>query len=419
MTLVARYGALSDIGLHRKTNEDTFVARPPLFAVCDGMGGAQAGEVASGLAAETLAAAVADGRPLLEAAETANAAVHTRASASDAHAGMGTTLTACLLEGDTGHFVHIGDSRAYLLRDGILQQVSDDHSLVGEMVRDGRLTEAEAAVHPHRSILSRALGTEPTARIDEFAVDLRAGDAVLLCSDGLSGPVPADAIRAALAKRDPQAAAERLIKEARRHGGPDNITAVVIRLVSPDDTVSEEPAASEDDETTEVTAELPALGDPADGAGADAAVAYAAAGGDAADALAAARRSDASDALFGTAVVPPAPPSAAPAADAHRRRRSHRRLGIIAGLLAGVAILGAAGVVVLSTVYFIGVDDGRLAIYSGLPAQVGPVRLHAVYRRSVRTYDSLTPAERRIVDAQALHGRAEAMDVSRQLEMWP
>ena len=161
MTLVARHGALTDIGLHRKTNEDTLVVQPPLYAVCDGMGGANAGEVASGLAAETLAAEVAGGTPLHAAAEAANAAVFRRAHDNLEQTGMGTTLTAFVLEGDTARFAHIGDSRAYLLRDGELRQVSDDHSLVGEMVRDGRLTEAEAAVHPHRSILSRALGTEP------------------------------------------------------------------------------------------------------------------------------------------------------------------------------------------------------------------------------------------------------------------
>ena len=161
--------------------------------------------------------------------------------------GMGTTLTAFVLEGGTARFAHIGDSRAYLLRDGELRQVSDDHSLVGEMVRDGRLTEEEAAVHPHRSILSRALGTEPQARIDEFTEDLLPGDVLLLCSDGLSGPVPADAMRVALTRSDPQAAAERLILEARRAGGPDNITAVVVRLV-------EGPHGAEDDETTLVQA---------------------------------------------------------------------------------------------------------------------------------------------------------------------
>ena len=311
MTLVARHGALSDIGLHRKTNEDTFVVRPPLYAVCDGMGGANAGEVASGLAAETLAAEVAKGTPLHAAAEAANAAVFRRAHDNLEQTGMGTTLTAFVLEGDTARFAHIGDSRAYLLRDGELRQVSDDHSLVGEMVRDGRLTEAEAAVHPHRSILSRALGTEPQARIDEFTEDLLPGDVLLLCSDGLSGPVPADAIRVALTRSDPQAAAERLILEARRSGGPDNITAVVVRL-------DEGPHGAAEDETTLVrradpeddvaTGELPFVV-----AGAEPAEPQ----GDAADALAAeaaALRADEPDAPSGPSPTsPPAPPAAAAA----------------------------------------------------------------------------------------------------------
>ena len=244
MPLVTRHGALSDIGLHRKTNEDSYVAAPPLFAVCDGMGGAQAGEVASSLAAETLAAGVTAGVPLLVAAEQANAAVFARAGADVAHAGMGTTLTAVIVEGDLGHFVHIGDSRAYLLRDGGLQQLSDDHSLVGEMIRDGRLTEEEAAVHPHRSILSRALGTEPVVRIDEFEVDLLGGDVLLLCSDGLCGVVPVPVLARHLGRSDPQEAATRLIDEARKAGGPDNITAVVVRLETP------EPGPPGEDEIT-------------------------------------------------------------------------------------------------------------------------------------------------------------------------
>ncbi len=230
MTLVARHSALSDIGLRRKTNEDTFVAAPPLFAVCDGMGGAQAGEVASRLAAEALTAGVANGSTLLVAADQANAVVFARAGEDEGHTGMGTTLTAALLEEDTGHFVHIGDSRAYLLRDGELTQVSEDHSLVAEMVRDGRLTEEEAAAHPHRSVLSRALGTDESVDLDEFAVDLRPGDVLLLCSDGLSGPVTDRAIAEALGLEDPDEAVATLIAEARRHGGPDNITAIVLRF---------------------------------------------------------------------------------------------------------------------------------------------------------------------------------------------
>jgi protein phosphatase len=404
VTLVARHGALTDIGLHRKTNEDTFVVQPPLYAVCDGMGGASAGEVASGLAAETLAAEVAAGTPLHAAAEAANAAVFRRAHDNREQTGMGTTLTAFVLEGSTARFAHIGDSRAYLLRDGELRQVSDDHSLVGEMMRDGRLTEAEAAVHPHRSILSRALGTEPQARIDEFTEDLLPGDVLLLCSDGLSGPVPADAIRVALTRSDPQAAAERLILEARRAGGPDNITAVVVRLVE---------GGAEDDETTLVqavdpeadvtTGELPFVvaapggGEPA---------------GDAADALAAEAEALRAEEAGSTVAAEVA------AAAARRRRRSVRRLGIVAAALGLLTAALAAGAFFLSTVFFIGVDDGTLTIYSGVPARIGPVPLHAVYRRSHVAYESLSPSARTLVDEQQLRDRQDALDLGGLLGMW-
>ena len=380
MSLVARPGALTDIGLHRKTNEDTFVVAPPLFAVCDGMGGAQAGEVASGLAAETLAAAVADGRLLRAAAEQANAAVFQRANDDIEHAGMGTTLTAVVLADDSGLFVHIGDSRAYLLRGGALEQLSDDHSLVGEMVRDGRLSEEEAASHPHRSILSRALGTEPLARIDEFEVDLRAGDVLLLCSDGLSGAVPAEAISKALGRADPDDAAAKLIAEARKHGGPDNITAVVLRL--------DEPRAADEEVT---------LAAPAD---------------------------EAATVVLAAPVAPPAPPDPesaadAPPAPAAPSRGSRPRLGRLAVVLALLVVVAFAGVLTVSTVFYVGVDDGRLAIYSGLPAALGPLQLHAVYRRSSLPYESLGPAGRRLVDEQGLHTRSSAMALAETLGMWP
>ena len=143
--------------------------------------------------------------------------------------GMGTTLTAFELDGAVARFVHIGDSRAYLLRSGRLELLSDDHSLVGEMVREGKLTWEQAAVHPHRSVLSRVLGTEPSVKIDEFSAELRAGDVLLLCSDGLSGMVAEDEIRDALGERDPDVAARRLIEAAKAGGGHDNITAVVVQ----------------------------------------------------------------------------------------------------------------------------------------------------------------------------------------------
>ena len=470
MTLVARPGALSDIGLHRKTNEDAFVVAPPLFAVCDGMGGAQAGEVASGLAAETLAAAVAAGEPLLAAAEAANAAVFARASGDIAHSGMGTTLTAVVLEGATGRFVHIGDSRAYLLREGELRQLSDDHSLVGEMVREGRLTEEEAATHPHRSILSRALGTEPAVGIDEFQVDLRGGDVLLLCSDGLSGVVAPPALAKALGRSDPEEAARRLIAEARKQGGPDNITAVVVRLETPD------PDAADDEGVTlvvpadeEVTLDVPvdeaptavlpvplvpAPGAdplPAPGAGTPVPAGAAPDGGGAGDPPAAddgraaatpAREEEGAAGLEPadpaeeavTAVLPGAAGSAAgdgadeqapphpvpelPDMAPPETPRGRRGLGCVAAVvLAILVLLGVGGAVTLSSAYFVGVDEGRLTLYSGLPASVGPLSLHAVYRRSSVEYGSLSPEQRRLVDAHGVRGRADALALATALGM--
>jgi PPM family protein phosphatase len=453
--LVVRHGALTDIGLHRKTNEDSFVVAPPLYAVCDGMGGAQAGEVASSLAAQTLAAGVAAGRPLLQSAEEANAAVFARAGEDSAHTGMGTTLTAVRVEGAVGHFVHIGDSRAYLLRRDELQQLSDDHSLVGEMIRDGRLTEEEAAVHPHRSILSRALGTEPQVRIDEFEVDLLGGDVLLLCSDGLCGVVAAPLLAKYMGRSDPQEAAERLIAEARKAGGPDNITAVVLRLETPDpDAVEPEddvtlavppdeavtrrgpapvppPAAAVPVEPGGDPASPPDAGDVAPGGLAEAvtaelplvtptagiaAVTAALAAEDGGEAAGSPARDGSEETTGDGDAVPPEPDEQEVPAPAGGRRR-RRFLRWFAALLVVLVIAGSAGAVTLSTVYYVGVDDGRLAVYSGLPATVGPLNLHAVYRRSSVDYSALSPAQRRLVDEQALRGRSDALALAATLGM--
>ena len=431
MTLVARIGALSDIGLHRKTNEDSFVTAAPLFAVCDGMGGALAGEVASALAAETLAAGVARGDSLLGSAEAANAAVFAKAANDSGHQGMGTTLTALRLEGEIGHFVHIGDSRGYLLRAGELRQVTDDHSLVGEMMREGRLTAEEAAVHPHRSVLSRALGTEAQVRIDEFEIDLEDGDVLLLCSDGLSGPVPAADIRRALGRADPQDAAGRLIAEARKHGGPDNITAVVLRLE--DAPAAGEAATAILDASAAQTAVLPAVeaatavlpatgvGNEADGAlprppvesDADGASLPPVAGD------ASAETHDAGAVAAEAAGVAPLDTSAPHDAPVPEGKRRSRRLGLVVVILSLVLLVGAAGAFTTSAVFFVGVAGGRLVVYSGVPVRIGDHRLNPVYRKSTRAYDALSPQQRALVDAQTIHDRDGVMALAASLGMWP
>jgi serine/threonine protein phosphatase PrpC len=224
VTLVARHAALTDIGLHRSTNEDAFIAEPPLFAVADGMGGARAGEVASHLALETLVETLAAGAVLHDAALAANERVYQLSRADRAHAGMGTTLTVVVLRDDRLEFAHVGDSRLYLWRDATLEQVTDDHSLVGEMLREGHLTREAALSHPQRSILSRALGTEPHVEVDEGALELLAGDAVLLCSDGLYSMVPETARARGQERRRPRQhhgrrAALRRSRRRRARGG--------------------------------------------------------------------------------------------------------------------------------------------------------------------------------------------------------
>jgi protein phosphatase len=419
VTLVAEYSALSDIGLHRRTNEDAVVVTPPLFAVCDGMGGALAGEVASGLAAETLAAGVAGGLPLLAAAEEANAAVFARARADSAHAGMGTTLTAVLLEADTAHFVHVGDSRAYLVRGGELMQVTDDHSMVAEMVRGGRLTEEEAAVHPHRSVLSRALGTEAKVRLDEFAVDLLEGDVLLLCSDGLSGPVPAAGILDALTIRDVDAAAAKLIGEARRLGGPDNITALVLRFEAATARVAD--TGVSDPEVTEAgVPDLEAADAGVSGLEAADVETRSAQTGSSMDDVLPGGEDDVPGAEAPAALGSEAEEAeslAAPPVVAARPRR--RRLLVLAGVLAILCLAGLVGSVIISTVFFVSVDEGRLAVFSGLPVEIGPVPLHVTYRSSARLYSSLSERERAIVDARSLRSRDGATEVGRDLGMWP
>ena len=190
---IGDYAGLTDTGRKRRRNEDAYVVAPPLFGVADGMGGAQAGELASGLAAAAMREANANGsgeQRISDLIQEANRRVHDRASTDASASGMGTTMTVALVERD-GRVVfgHVGDSRAYVLRDNRLDQLTDDHSLVAELVRRGELSPAEAEVHPQRSVITRALGTDPDVDIDTFAVSPQPGDVFLICSDGLSSYV--------------------------------------------------------------------------------------------------------------------------------------------------------------------------------------------------------------------------------------
>jgi len=235
---VGRSAALSDTGRKRRQNEDAFVCEPPLFAIADGMGGAQAGEVASRLAAavfEEGAAAVQGEDGVATVVRAANARIFERAVHDPAVAGMGTTATVAVVDeaAATVTLAHVGDSRAYLYRLGSLEQLTTDHSLVGELVRSGRLTEDEAAVHPHRSVITRALGTDADVEVDTLTLDVAPGDLLLLCSDGLSAMMRDDGIVRVLETTGgaPREAAEALVQAANAAGGEDNVTVVLFELV--------------------------------------------------------------------------------------------------------------------------------------------------------------------------------------------
>ena len=254
---LGRAAGQTDTGRRRRQNEDAFVCEPPLFAVADGMGGAQAGELASRLAA----AAIEEGALAIQGEEsvagivrTANARIFEHSVRDPTAAGMGTTATVAFVdeEAETAAIAHVGDSRAYRYRDGALEQLTTDHSLVGELVRTGRLTEAEAAVHPHRSVITRALGTEADVEVDTRTIDLRAGDLVLICSDGLSAMVRDEEIVRLLEQTgaDPHAAAEALVAAANRAGGEDNVTVVLFELVEGEPVARPAPPESDGRETT-------------------------------------------------------------------------------------------------------------------------------------------------------------------------
>jgi len=223
-------GVATDIGKVRDGNEDSFLVEPPLYAVADGMGGHRGGEVASQLALETVETLARSGKDTLaEQVRAANRAVYETAQRDRAVTGMGTTLTAARIVDGAAHLAHVGDSRAYLQRGGSLRRLTHDHTLVNRMVEAGEITSDEAAVHPHRNVLTRALGTEPDVKVDVEEVVLMDGDRLLLCSDGLFGMVNEDQIQAILeAEPDPQKTADRLVRAANRAGGVDNITVVIV-----------------------------------------------------------------------------------------------------------------------------------------------------------------------------------------------
>ena len=245
---VGSYARASDTGRKRRHNEDSFVVQPPLFAVADGMGGAQAGEVASKLAAaaleETDPGSLSGPDKLVSLIREANRRVYERASSDPSTSGMGTTMTVALVEGQHVTIGHVGDSRAYLVREGTLEQLTEDHSLVNELLKSGKLSREEAEVHPQRSVITRAVGTDPDVDVDAFVVDASIGDIFLLCSDGLTDMVADDDIRDTVERHrdDLDRATKSLVSAANRGGGEDNITVVAFQIAAEGDETARMPA---------------------------------------------------------------------------------------------------------------------------------------------------------------------------------
>ncbi|MET0939249.1 MAG: Stp1/IreP family PP2C-type Ser/Thr phosphatase [Gaiellaceae bacterium] len=365
---VVRTASLTNPGRRRRQNEDAFVCEPPLFAIADGMGGAQAGELASRLAAAVVGRADADGRTGRELVvgliEDANRSVYERATGDESVSGMGTTMTVALVEDSHVWIGHVGDSRAYLLRDGALEQLTDDHSLVAELVRSGRLTPDEAGSHPHRSVITRALGTDAEVAVDVIAVPTKPGDVFVLCSDGLSSMVGDDAIRDVLEERgdDLGEAARVLVDAANAAGGEDNITVVLFEATG---------SAEALDETGEIT------GLPLE-----------------------------EETLHGV----PSPYAASPDMAAPAQRRMRVGPALIATGLA-VLVLGAASVFGLSRAHFVGVEEnGAVAVYQGLPWDLGfGLRLYRIVYQSPLLAAHLSEDERRELFDHDLKSRTAAI----------
>ncbi len=332
MLRVAEQYAVSDTGRQRRANEDSLLARAPLFVVADGMGGAQAGEVASRLAVESFKPGLdSDTHPelaLAEIARTANLRIHERSHTNAEQAGMGTTLTAIYVGEEEVSIAHVGDSRAYCLRDGELVRLTEDHSLVDELMRQGRLTPEEAVEHPQRSVITRALGPESSVEVDTRSFRARAGDVYLVCSDGLTTMLSEERILEILAGASSlRDAGEALIAAANDAGGRDNITVVLIRL---EDALAAGAAVQEQSTMTGV----PAVQKPVEH-----------------------RR-------------PRRPTRHEASARAGRgpRGRRLRHAGGLAIALAVLAVLVAGGYLAIQSVYFIGTNKrGLVTLFRGLP----------------------------------------------------
>lgn len=348
--LIREAGACSDVGRLRQSNEDALLLSDPVFAVADGMGGARAGEVASAMAVAALHGFAGGEQDLARAIEDVNLRIHSASRNDPSLLGMGTTITAAMVDEDTLVLAHVGDSRAYVLRGGQLHQLTEDHSLVGELIRRGALTPAEAERHPQRSVITRALGADEAVDVDVLRVPIETGDLILLCSDGLTGMVSdAELARILRGGGELNQLAQQLVTAANQAGGEDNITCILLRIGMhhEDDTEPERPPI----------VILPA------------------------------------SALDGDA-----PQASAADRAAARGDRGRGRVLALVGIVAALGIVLAVAVAVgLQWAHFVGAtDDGRVAVYQGLPIDItGDVALYRLVEITDVPTAALSEQERR------------------------
>jgi serine/threonine protein phosphatase PrpC len=379
-----RVGATTDVGQVREGNEDALLVSDPLYAVADGMGGHRGGEVASNLALQTVQRLFSEREgTLIEQVEQANRAVFERSQSDRDVSGMGTTLTAALIEGGAVRLAHVGDSRAYLFRSGTLQLLTEDHTLVHRMVVEGEISESEAESHPHRSILTRALGVDGSIQVDETNLHVQDGDRLLLCTDGLTGMISDDQIVSVLREvADPQEAVDRLVRAANRAGGIDNITALIIDFVedgSGDGSAGRKQGAQPHAPTAQH--QTPTVAPPPPPDRSDITIVRPIPEPPK-DRVPARSPSDVTT-LAGrpASARPPARPSG---------RSTARKVGLGTGVLLAIVVLGFVGArLYLDSQWFVGVSNGRVAIFRGVPAEVGGLDMNSVVvETSIRAGDA-------------------------------
>jgi protein phosphatase len=421
MLRVAEHWAGTDTGLQRRANEDSLLVRSPLFVVADGMGGAQAGEVASSVAVDTFRAGLENGedpeRSLVAQVEQANSRINELSHSNAEHAGMGTTITAVYVGEQSVAIAHVGDSRAYCMRDDELLRLTDDHSLVDELIRQGKLTPEEAEEHPQRSVITRALGPEATVEVDVRSFRGRPGDVYLLCSDGLTTMVgEAELLRLLAAHGRLADAGEALIAAANGAGGKDNITVVLLRL---EEVFSEAEVPGDGHTTiTAVTAVPPASSVSQQRSSIPIARA---------DTGVAVREDEYVEQPLslngkqsrGSPQRPRRPRQTAQPTKSARLRRRLRRVRTLVVLSTVVGLLAAAAYLALQSVYFIGTNQrGLVTMYNGLPYELpGKIKLYTSDYVSGVSASTLVPARRQALLDNSLRSEGDAAELMRELEL--